>query len=44
MTTGKDPASKASGELKDPKSSKGEKEVAGSALAQRKGAKDDSKK
>ncbi|WP_321800320.1 hypothetical protein [Burkholderia sp. BCC1988] len=38
MTTGKKPASDASKILRDPKSTKKEKEVAASDLAQRKGA------
>jgi hypothetical protein len=38
MTTGKKPASDASRILRDPKSSKKEKEVAASDLAQRRGA------
>lgn len=38
MTTGKKPASDASRILRDPKSTKKEKEVAASDLAQRRGA------
>jgi hypothetical protein len=44
MPTGKKPASDASKQLRDPKSTKKEKEVAASDLAQRKGATKDSGK
>lgn len=41
MPTGKKPAHDASKQLKDPKSTAKEKEVAASDLAQRRGAKDE---